>query len=459
MKFEGLYPLNFARTIVKMEEELPTRPKAIASKPRTSPSRTESKVLLSSLCEELFQIGLNKNDTTPPQQKAGDGKPKALNVDLNNSVVVSADSSNAFLFDMDILDYEGETMLAVIHKSNVLLYLLNDDKTPYKVNEYKIKLTHTKVAEPVTKQDVLHVCKFGFLFENENSNAAEVVIVLGGTCGHMYVLSLADEKCLALQGHVSEVYDLCLGPWRYDTKFKNLLLSCSRDGSVGLWNFKTRVQIASYKSGKAPVLDAISIDWHTAGEEFLQTCIDGSVSVWELGDVDNLIKLSGGWTKDITEFPRKNFLNYKYKNIDIHENYVDSARYMGDMIVSKDVDGKLALWINSGVENEIICFSQIMNKTYECVWSLHLHVSNQLGIILYGNDSGEILLVKMGDEVVPKGPIVRFHIKTERVVRKAMLTKNCDALFAVSDDGNLWYQPLNNEVQGAIKSIKWTLLD
>lgn len=430
------------------------------SKPRTSASKLDQKDgpdTLSALCQEYFQVGMNtaSTDTQLPSQESTSVPTETIN--LKEFITIEKGTPDMLLYDMDLLEYQDETLICTIHNNRILLYMLDPNEIPMKIGDYSLKVINTKEPTLPRQTDVLYVCRFGFLFKNENSSECEIVIITAGRDGFAYIYNLETEDMTYLAGHVHEIYDICLSPWRYDSTLKNLMLSCSRDGSVSLWNYKTRVQIASYKPGKTPILDSICVDWHTSGREFLQSCIDGSVSVWELGDVDNLIKLSQSWTKDTNEFPRKDFLKYKYRTYDMHENYVDCVAYLGDMIVSKDVDGKLAIWINSGIENEIICFSRIRNKTYECVWSLRMQVSMELGTIVYGNDMGTIFLLKMENDKAPKTARYKFETGMQKVIRKVMLTKNGTMLFALADGGRLWYYKLDEKTQSAIKTEKWDL--
>lgn len=442
-----------------MKKKITLNQNTLPSSPATrgGSRKKENADVLAKLCEEYFEVGLNTKvaDSQPPAKEI----PIPEEIKLKDYVTVGSETANTLLYDMDILEYEGETLICLIHQNKILLYMLDEFQVPFKTSEYVIKVANTKAPEAPRQPELFHVCKFGYQFPNKNSNESEIIIATAGTGGYIYLMNLNDENCSYLQGHVSEIYDLCLGPWRYDSKYKNLILSCSRDGSVGLWNYKSRVQIASYKSGKAPILDSISIDWHVTGVEFLQTCIDGSVSVWELGDIDNLINLAQNWTRVHFEFPRKDVLKYKYRTFDMHENYVDCALYLGDMIVSKDVDGKFAMWINSGVENEIICFSKIVNRTYESVWSLRMHISSKLGTIVYGNDTGRVYMVKLSDESMPQAPRYRFHTNTSSVIRKAMLNEEGTMLFVLADGGKLWYHKLSESMLQDLKSVKWTLHD
>lgn len=322
--------------------------------------------------------------------------------------------------------------------------------------------------------------------EYEEEDYKEYIMTLGGEKGCIRVFSFAIHNLYrhlyevrefdTLIGHKDSINDL-----KINQIYKDILLSASKDNSIRLWNYIIGKQIMIFGGKEGHEVMVISIDWHFTGKTF---CSGGGdrIKIWEVPATVFEIN---------EEIVKEEIDKEKYKklplicpfpifSIDIHCSYVDSIKYIGDIILSKSFNnngGEIVEWVpfrftnKEDKENNIIkCLSNEDSQGY-CFMILNryqfplinmddkekalnifyfkMDYSKEYDVILVGNNQGKTYFFKRNtrfheDDYVKEE--VFYDIKYNKpslevfmidgIIRKSILI-NKNVVYCVNDYGTV----------------------
>lgn len=113
----------------------------------------------------------------------------------------------------------------------------------------------------------------------------------------------------------------------------HLLLTCSKDYSIRLWNSKNSTNIAIFAGINGHRDEVLSIDISADGEKFISGGIDHNIMVWSLSSEEINEKIDK--CNEIEAFGREPFTAIRlhfpeFSTRDVHGNYVDRFVFFQD---------------------------------------------------------------------------------------------------------------------------------
>lgn len=203
------------------------------------------------------------------------------------------------------------------------------------------------------------------------------ILVAAGKRGVIRVIDLTRMKCEhSFIGHTGSIHEVKVSP-----SDASLLLSAGNDRSIRLWSIDTLMCVAVFSGHRAQVL---TVDFNASGDRFLSGSVDNSVRIWNLPTSE--IERAKGAT---CTGPHKVY-EADFSTLAIHENYVDSAHWFGDLIFSK----------SSGSNSQkIVCWQPLQDgsarflhdfPTQNCKnWSMRFNLSYDHTMMALGTDNGK----------------------------------------------------------------------
>uniref|UniRef100_A0A7E4V5S4 WD_REPEATS_REGION domain-containing protein n=1 Tax=Panagrellus redivivus TaxID=6233 RepID=A0A7E4V5S4_PANRE len=171
----------------------------------------------------------------------------------------------------------------------------------------------------------------------------DLVVVFGGKTGAIRSMNPWKQSTTRNHlGHGDSVNDLATDPTR-----PFIFASASKDYTVRLWHAKQTTALAvlgGYAGAKDQVL---SVDFHISGGYIASGSMDHTVRVWKIADnmdVQNAIK-AAPYTEGDGNQPRV-LTEVHYSTAvtkDLHANYVDCVKFLGNHIVSKSCEASLVV--------------------------------------------------------------------------------------------------------------------
>lgn len=135
-------------------------------------------------------------------------------------------------------------------------------------------------------------------------------------------------------GHGDAIYEIKAHP-----KNPSLLLSASKDNSVRLWNIQTDVCVAIFGGAEGHMTEVLSCDFDTTGDRIATGGMDNTVRVWNLNQptVQSAIDESSTFDRNENRYAFKTVIEqFPDHSVDnIHSNYVDCVKWIGNLIFSK----------------------------------------------------------------------------------------------------------------------------
>ena len=116
-----------------------------------------------------------------------------------------------------------------------------------------------------------------------HSDSKAPLLCVAGTRGVIKIIDTSQQRRLVgtLANHGNEVHDLKFSPTN-----EEMLLSCSKDESIRLWNLGTLVNVAVFTGHCGHHGQVLSISWHLSGIKFASGGMDNTVKLWNVFDGD-----------------------------------------------------------------------------------------------------------------------------------------------------------------------------
>ncbi|KAH6558443.1 hypothetical protein KP509_1Z063500 [Ceratopteris richardii] len=159
-------------------------------------------------------------------------------------------------------------------------------------------------------------------------------LIASGSSGVIRAINADREKLhKSFVGHGDSINEL-----RTQALRPCLVASASKDESVRLWNINTGVCILIFAGSNGHRNEVLSVDFHPSNKDLIASCgMDNSVKIWSLKDFSVYVEQSFDWKDVSSKFPTK-YVQFPIFTANVHSNYVDCTRWLGDLILSKETE-------------------------------------------------------------------------------------------------------------------------
>eukprot|EP00611_Tribonema_gayanum_P026830 TRINITY_DN6482_c0_g1_i3.p1 TRINITY_DN6482_c0_g1~~TRINITY_DN6482_c0_g1_i3.p1 ORF type:complete len:425 (-),score=56.99 TRINITY_DN6482_c0_g1_i3:36-1310(-) len=281
-------------------------------------------------------------------------------------------------------------------------------------------------------EEELYACAWSY----EQDNGAPLLAV-AGLRGVIKIISCRQRRLIAaLVGHGNSVNEL-----KFHPVDGGLLLSASKDESIRLWNMRTNVCVAIFAGDGGHRDEVISIDIRAAGDMFLSGGMDNTVKVWALHSEEMQAAMRESYSRPHAGNGRPFKTLYEqfplFSTAKVHNNYVDCARWVGSLIMSKSVVD-LTLWRPDPARGKdaVMVLNQYPLLDTE-LWFMRFGFSADLHFMAVGSSSGRVDVWDV-DSLPPKTVASLYTPKCKDTVRMAAFSPSGSTLLVCCDDASLW---------------------
>lgn len=256
-------------------------------------------------------------------------------------------------------------------------------------------------------------------------------------------------------GHGQAINEL-----KFHPKDPNLLLSISADHAVRFWNVKTQVCFCIFGGEKGHRDEVLSADFNLEATKIISCGMDHSLKIWDVSkpEIQEAMKKS-------YEFDKKDKRAFKifvehfpiFSTCAVHRNYVDCARWMGDLILSKSTDNQIVCW-KPGGEPRIDLDEKRSSYLGDAVTLLHKHeysgcniwyvrfcIDPGYHVLAVGNQEGTAFVWDLRSRLTgvqrsnaKSTHYILKHARCTTTVRQIGMSNDGRILICVCDDGTLW---------------------
>ncbi|CAB4027426.1 polycomb eed, partial [Paramuricea clavata] len=166
-------------------------------------------------------------------------------------------------------------------------------------------------------------------------DSGEPILAIAGSRGIIRIISAFTMQCSKhFLGHGSSVNELKFHPLDPE-----LLLSVSKDYALRLWNVRTEVCVLMLAGVEGHRDEVLSGDFDILGTRIISCGMDHSLKIWSLDEekIKKTIEDAALYNnaKSTKSFKTLQIHYPKFTTRDIHRNYVDCVRWLGDLVLSK----------------------------------------------------------------------------------------------------------------------------
>ena len=294
----------------------------------------------------------------------------------------------------------------------------------YHIHDHKVELLQGYLDEDM--DEIFYACTWSF---NDTSQPLLAIAGLRGVIKIINCISFTTENILL--GHGAAINDLKIHP-----NDENLLFSISKDESIRLWNIKTSVCIAIFAGEKGHRDEVLSLDIHMTGNCFVSVGMDTSIKIWNLKAPKLLTCIQQSYSSprgtQNESFPTYTEQYPLYSTSNVHDDYVDSVRWVGDLLLTKSTRNKIILWSPDACRFKgaaLILQEYTMSDAY--IWYIRMDVCIPLDIFAVGNKEGNVFVFSISS--------IPYEIDGVQV--NEFLQDNCDG-------GPLYRVPKVNTFKG-----------
>ena len=210
-------------------------------------------------------------------------------------------------------------------------------------------------------------------------------IAFGGNTNSifLYTIDMENEEDIKenideLIGHKNDINDL-----KFLITNKNILLSASSDSTVRLWDVKVKKLLCIYGGPFGHPSHVLTLDFHLSEQFIASAGFDQVVMFW---DIDFVLKKYNNNTDNTFKCILK---TKPFFETLVHENYIDTVKFVGDLVLSKSTNGVILLWkpmFNDEKDHHFIIKKLLYDSSK--IWYIKFHLNLTENLLFIGDVGG-----------------------------------------------------------------------
>ena len=210
-------------------------------------------------------------------------------------------------------------------------------------------------------------------------------IAFGGNTNSIFLYTInvenADdvkENIDELIGHKNDINDL-----KFLIVNQNILLSASSDSTVRLWDVIFKKLLCIYGGPFGHPSHVLTLDFHLSEQFIASAGFDQVVMFW---DIDFVLKK---YNNNENENFKCILKTKPFFETLVHENYIDTVKFLGDLVLSKSTNGVILLWkpmFNDEKDHHFIIKKLFYDSSK--IWYIKFHLNLTENLLFIGDVGG-----------------------------------------------------------------------